>query len=375
VRPAGALLLAGALVGGGCAAGEVRAPAAPPRGVVTLAHGDRLACCRVVPLDGDGYLALGTAQYADGRARGFVARLGPAGERRWARELPLGGRHVALVRAALAPGPVVYAAGGLAEAAPGGRGGTRAALVVRLEPDGAVGWARPVPGLEDAFATAVAADATGLVVAGHARDGRGERVVFAAALDPAGAVRWRARAGPYFEPDVDEVRALRDGGWVLAGSFGLIRLGRDGAVAWAREATGVSAVRELLGGDLGLVARATGAGERGLVIARLSASGDLRWQRRVTERAICWVSGFWLTAAGSIVASANPCDAAGTWLVEVAADGAPGGTAWLGLPPGANALEVQPAPGGGLVAGGAFRAGRPDAGKGWVATLDSPLER
>jgi hypothetical protein len=123
---------------------------------------------------------------------GVVARFTATGERVWLAQLGDAAKADRFYGLAAAPDGGAYVAGYTSGALAGPSAGDKDVVLARIAPDGAVAWTRQLGGTGEDKAYAVAADASGVYVAGVMPAG------FVAAFTVDGALRWVKADGDLF---------------------------------------------------------------------------------------------------------------------------------------------------------------------------------
>ena len=208
--------------------------------------------------------------------------------------------------------------------------------VTKLDMNGGVLWGMSYIGLQ-LNALTLAPDG-GYVLAG--RPG-----AWVMKLDAGGNVAWLTRSSQ--SDDVaNSVRATPDGGYIVAGSGSaswVVKLDAGGALVWRRTFAGsVAATAAHPTADGGYLVVGYGIvndfvyGARGVQVLKLSAVGDLLWERIYGGRFDAIAADVRPTADGGYLVAANRGvfgpTAAKVWLLKLDATGAIGGCANLGTP-------------------------------------------
>ncbi|MEO0192088.1 MAG: hypothetical protein ABIM46_04835, partial [candidate division WOR-3 bacterium] len=171
-------------------------------------------------------------------------------------------------------------------------------LVIKLNPNGSLAWARTFggTGYDDASSITQTSDG-GYAVAGHTDGfGAGNFDILVIKLNPNGSLAWARTFGGTGYDDAPSIIQTSDGGYAVAGytvSFGagnfdilVIKLNPNGSLAWARTFGGIdgdwaeSIIRTSDGGYA--VAGATwsfGAGNDDFLVLKLNSNGSLAWAR------------------------------------------------------------------------------------------------
>ncbi|KJU86048.1 lipoprotein [Candidatus Magnetobacterium bavaricum] len=176
--------------------------------------------------------------------------------------------------------------------------GSKDIIIVRLTPWGALQWAYTYGGGEiDNLQSCLELSGGGFVAAGYTSSfGVGYSDAWVLRLNGDGSIRWSKTFGGSGVDYAKAIRALGDGGFIVAGytgSFGsgaddiwLLRLDADGNVSWQKTYGSNSientyAIEEVPAGGF-IVAGQTNAPDgshRGIILLRLDADGNIRWQR------------------------------------------------------------------------------------------------
>ncbi|KJU87329.1 lipoprotein [Candidatus Magnetobacterium bavaricum] len=176
--------------------------------------------------------------------------------------------------------------------------GSKDVIIVRLDPSGTLQWAYTYGGEEvDNLQSCLALSDGGFVAAGYTSSfGVGYSDAWVLRLNGDGSIRWSKTFGGSGVDYVKAIRALGDGGFIIAGytgSFGsgaddvwLLRLDANGNVSWQKAYGSNSientyAIEEVPVGGF-IVAGQTNApdgSQRGIILMRLDPDGNLLWQR------------------------------------------------------------------------------------------------
>jgi hypothetical protein len=309
-----------------------------------------------------------------GEHDGFIVKLAPDGEPKWIR--PVQGFERQVIRdLAMGPGGDIFAVGEMVGETNVGGGlklvgqGAEDALLLKLEPDGDLIWAKSygTPGAESA--TTVAVDGKGAIYmagtltlaidlgGGPLWGNKGSVDVFLARLDASGKHVWSKRYGDSLGQWIHDIAAHPAGGVVIAGRFeGTIDLGDGPLVSGggtdafvARiDGTGHAVWSKRFGGPGAQAARGIAVGPDGqiAVVGNFAESIDL---------------------GGDVLNCAGASDA---FLVELSAEGAHvRSVRWGdGAEESANAVAIDPA--GNMLLAGQF-GGMIDFGSGLHACAGS----
>lgn len=203
----------------------------------------------VQPTPDGGFVVVGTTTaFGAAGLDVWVLRLDPQGDIIWQKRYGGGGSDIGYSVRVTSDGGFVVAGFTTSFGA-----GSYDAWVLRLDALGTVLWQRAYGGgLQD---WAYSVDGTpdgGFVVAGYTESfGAGRSDVWVVKLDASGSIQWTATYGDTADDYAYAVRALPDGGFIIAGyttSFGavylgdfwVLRLGSDGAIVWQKRYGGVS---------------------------------------------------------------------------------------------------------------------------------------
>jgi hypothetical protein len=319
-------------------------------------------------MSGGGYLVLSRADYADGRQRSRLVKVSSEGTAVLDRELAMPSGNVSLLRGVRSAADAIYVTGYHKEP---GLASTVRAILIRLGPDGGITWVRSPSIAEDAKGEAVAVGRDGtIVIAGTSlgRPGRGEEPAsFVAGFGPGGEAIWQVRLGQGSD-SVAAVKALRNGGYLVSRSSGIVRLGGKGEVIWSTPVVHPLASMEMADGSIVVAALGESEGPSGAVlIAKLSGDGEVVWSKRANEGGLCFVIGLWATDQSRIVAVGSPCtDDSIVRVAQFSEDGGFKGVDALQVRDNATAVEAQPTIDGGIIVGGMFAADGPEAGRAWL---------
>jgi hypothetical protein len=321
-----------------------------------------------VQLEGLGYLVLGRADYLDGRSRAWLGRVSREGTVVWEKEGAFPGDS-SLVRGVYAGAGAAYVVGHIISERGASTAPRQMALVARVEADGTIAWMRRLSAGRDTRADAVTVSKDGtIMVAGTVRDTPLDRLVFIARLTPAGEVLWQRSVtrGPDFE--VSSVHELRRGGYLVTGSFGLVRVDAEGAQTWDRSIDDVYQAAEMEDGTLMVAAAPAEPSRRGVTLMKLTERREVAWTRTVGGESACGLlAGLWISREGQVVVASGLCESsAQLWVAEVSASGERGPLRRLAVREGASAYEVQPDADGSIVAAGMFTEDAVNRGMGWL---------
>lgn len=176
--------------------------------------------------------------------------------------------------------------------------GSKDIIIVRLTPSGALQWAYTYGGGEiDNLQSCIELGDGGFVAAGYTSSfGAGYSDAWVLRLNDDGSIQWSKTFGGTGVDYAKAIRVLGDGGFIVAGytgSFGsgaddiwLLRLDADGNVLW-QKTYGSSSIEntyaiEEVPQEGFIVAGQTNApdgSQRGIILLRLDADGNPRWQR------------------------------------------------------------------------------------------------
>ncbi|MDW5328987.1 alpha/beta hydrolase-fold protein [Plantactinospora sp. KLBMP9567] len=214
---------------------------------------------------------------------GFVAKLTGTGERAWLTQLGDPTKADRFYAVAPAPDGGAYVAGYTSGAYGGTSAGDKDAILVRLGPDGRVGWSRQFGGPGEDKAYAVAADASGVYLAGSTSAGMpgsphlGGTDGWLARFTPDGARQWTDAEGGTGD-DLLTGLAVTTTGTVVAtgGTGGEATVGGTDVLTVAYDGTGRQRWRTVSGGagdDAGAEVLALPGGEVAVVGFTGSALG------------------------------------------------------------------------------------------------------
>ncbi|GAA3727339.1 hypothetical protein GCM10022225_05810 [Plantactinospora mayteni] len=244
----------------------------------------------VVPVADGGVLAAGyTRGDLDGAHPGspaddgFVAKLTGTGERAWLTQLGDPSKADRFYAIAPAPDGGAYVAGYTSGAYAGTSAGDKDAILVRIGPDGQVGWSRQFGGPGEDKAYAVAADASGVYLAGSTSAGMpgsthlGGVDGWLARFTPDGTRQWTAAEGGAGDDLLTGLAITTAGTVVATGSTGGdATAGGTDALTVAYDGTGRQRWRTVSGGagdDAGAEVLALPGGEVAVVGFTGSALG------------------------------------------------------------------------------------------------------
>jgi hypothetical protein len=321
----------------------------------------RLACCRIVRLDDSGYIAVGSVQYLDGRSRGWAALLdsscGRLWEKQWSFENPFSG----LADGVSAGTGFAYLVGHSGH--PEREGGPRSsAVVIKIDTRGNTVWTRMLPFSADARAEAVtiARDGTVVVAGQTRRQSSTTKSLFVVALDATGVVLWERVLLQADDIYGTRMYPTQSGGYLLGGSFGLLRLDAAGAVLWRRRAGDVAAFLETGDGRVVSIANTSGAA----LFAEFGPHGEATMEK--TLEGTCFIIGGWMSIAGDITVAEQRCsEDRGHWISTLSRSGVRQSSSRVGIPDNANPLELGPDSGAGVVGAGMFQQDGAGALKAW----------
>ncbi|MBF0337749.1 MAG: PQQ-like beta-propeller repeat protein [Nitrospirae bacterium] len=179
--------------------------------------------------------------------------------------------------------------------------GSKDIIIVRLTPSGVLQWAYTYGGGEiDNLQSCLELGDGGFVAAGYTSSfGVGASDAWVLRLNDDGSIRWNKTFGGTGVDYAKAIRAIENGGFIVAGytgSFGsgtddiwLLRLDTNGNVLWQKTYGSSSientyAIEEVPEGGGFIVAGQTNApdgSQRGIILLRLDADGNPRWQRGI----------------------------------------------------------------------------------------------
>jgi hypothetical protein len=175
--------------------------------------------------------------------------------------------------------------------------------LMKLSATGAIIWQRTygTAGTETAGGRIQSTLDGGYVVVGTIRQASSpDSAIWVLKFDSSGNVEWQKAYGdPFYFEYGDSVQQTADGGFIIAGNQGaggsfiyrpiVIKLSGTGEIQWQRAfgdsvlpwpfTTSVSEACEAVGGGYYLVTSFQGAGDQDVWVIKLSASGDIVWQK------------------------------------------------------------------------------------------------
>ena len=348
----------------GCSSGQLPKEREDAGFMVLLTGGDRLACCGIVSLSDRAHLLLGRTDYLNGVSRAWLGQVSAQGSQIWAKELPLPSSNSGLVRGASSPLGSVYAVGHTV-----GSSGRAVGLVVRVEPSGTIVWTKSVVAGIDTRAVAVTVSRRAIVmVVGVAHESGGQGTVVGATLTPEGDQLWQQVLLRGADLEVTGVRELETDGYLVHGSFGVLRVDALGAQQWHLATGEALAALEMPNSDLVIATAPRTEVSTTFQLRRLTARGEPLWSKSIRVDEACGgVAGLWLSSRGQIVAAGSRCRGpAQIWVGEISERGEVDSIKKLGVRAGASAFQVEPVDDTGIVAAGMFAEDSPDRGKGWL---------
>ena len=323
----------------------------------------RLACCAIVDLGGFGQLVVGRADYRDGLSRAWLARVSRAGHVEWQHELLLESRQSGLSAGVTANRDgEAYVVGSMAV------GGGGNLLVAKTRADGNLDWMKTLSlGLDTKAEAVILSKGGAIVVGGFVRDAGNDGSIFIASFNPSGDLLWQRRVAHAADQPEVHLRELERGGYLVSGSFGVVRADAEGQRQW--EHMGIHVVAALEDRDSFVVISAPNRSQApGFIMHRLTAGGATLSKQSVLGD-LCTVAGGWISEGERIIVAGNPCGHEGElWISEVFDDGKEK-TAKIALPAGAMALSVERIESGELVAVGMFNEESPNELHGWFLNV------
>ncbi|MEO0179876.1 MAG: hypothetical protein ABIN54_01040 [candidate division WOR-3 bacterium] len=166
-------------------------------------------------------------------------------------------------------------------------------LVLKLNPDGSLAWARTFGGTDYDIASSIAQTSDGgYAVAGYTQSfGTGGYDFLVLKLNPDGSLAWARTFGGTSWDHASSITQTSDGGYAVAGyteSFGagngdflVLKLNPDGSLAWARTFGGTdwdmaSSIAQTADGGYAVAgkARSFGAGDYDFLVLKLGSDGN-----------------------------------------------------------------------------------------------------
>ncbi len=347
-----------------CSSGQFAKERERAEFTLLLTGGDRMACCGMVLLRDHGYLVLGRADYLNGISRAWLGLVSAQGSQLWANELSLSSQNSGLIRGASAPSGGIYGVGHTVALS-----GRQAALVVSVKPDGTIAWTKSlVVGIETRAAAVTVSRRAMVMIVGIGRESGNQRTVVGASLTPDGNLMWQQILLRGSDLEVNGVQELATDGYLVYGSFGLLRLDASGAQLWHNPIGEVSAALEMPNSDLVIATTPQAAMATTFQLTKLTAGGQPLWSKAIRLEEACGdVAGLWVSASGRIVAAGTRCRGPEQiWVTEFSEQGESGSISKLSVRAGASASQVGPVDDVGIIAAGMFGGDGPDRGKGWL---------
>ncbi len=193
-------------------------------------------------------------------------------------------------------------------------------LLLNLNPDGSLAWAKTYGGSNDDYAYSIIKTMDGeYVVAGWTESfGMGYSDFLILKIDQNGAILWGWTFGDVNQDECYSIIQTPDGGFALAGwttSFGagaadllVLKLNPDGSLAWARTFGGANndysrSIIQTPDGGFALAGWTTsfGAGAADLLVLKLNPDGSLAWARTFGGASYEWAYSINNTADGDYV--------------------------------------------------------------------------
>ncbi len=241
-----------------------------------------------------GYAVTGyTYGFGAGSADFLVLKLNPDGSLAWARTF--GGANGEWLHSMIQTADGGYAV--IGETWSFGAGGADL-LLLKLDPDGSIAWARTFGGTANDWVYQITQTADGgyAVAGGTDNFGAGGADALLLKLGPDGSLAWARTFGGTGHDYVCSVNQTADGGYVVAGgtnSFGAgsfdllaLKLNPDGSVVWARTFGGVSddyagSLIQTSDGGYAVAGRTAsfGSGNYDLLVLKLNPDGSPAWAR------------------------------------------------------------------------------------------------
>ncbi|WP_010476896.1 protein kinase domain-containing protein [Thermococcus zilligii] len=195
--------------------------------------------------------------------------------------------------------------------------GEKDVLVMKLNPDGSLAWAKTYGGIDYDEASAVAlADNGDIIVAGHTSSfGAGYEDVWVLRLDKNGNIKWQKTYGGISSDRASAVALADNGDIIVAGyteSFGasghyfwVLRLDANGNIKWQKTYGGSWARAVALADNEDIIVAgytwSFGAGGGDVWVLRLDENGNVKWQKTYGGSHGDWVYAVALADNGDII--------------------------------------------------------------------------
>jgi hypothetical protein len=273
------------------------------------------------------------------------------------------------------------------------RGWRAAGWVLRLGPDGARVWERPIGNGRDtdAFTGVVPTDDGGAILVGHTRTrGSGESDGWLVKLDARGATQWQRSFGGLENDRLLSATALPDGGLVATGftasngagdrDVWVVRANAQGRVVWQQTFGGPDddggfavAYRH---GAVTVAGHARGEDEvYDVWLGRLDPeTGQAGWQRRFHRSKLDAATAMAALPGGGVLVSALTSEgfgAADAWLLKVGPDGRLAWDVVLGGPSGDVPWSVAALPDGGALVAASTQSQGAGSADAWLLRLNA----
>lgn len=283
---------------------------------------------------------------------GWVGKLAASGRLQWQHQFGCGASNLLSVEQTADGGYIL--AGGSEGCAPacasGGFGNLDCAWVVKLSAAGKLEWQKVFPGTFQASADQIRQTSDGgYIVAGSTYDGSGTTYAWVAKLDAGGTAQWQRQIGSAAFASAQAVQQTSDGGYIVAGSSGVIgsssalvvKLDARGNPQWQKgygvgyEDFAKSIAQTPDGGYVVAGTDATQAGGTGYddaFLMKLDPSGTIVWQKRYNGQGRCTDNACY--DGGSDARAVRPTADGGYILAGLAAfhlvnPPVPASTSWL----------------------------------------------
>lgn len=263
----------------------------------------------VYPTADGGYVVAGSTGVSPYNA--WIGKLAASGKLQWQKQVGCGASNVLSVQQT-ADGGYILAGGSndcQRQCASGGFSSLACAWVLKLSAAGAVQWQDVYPGALQSSASQVRQTRDGgYVVAGSTQDSSGTNYAWVAKLSSQGALQWQRQIGSSSFTDARTVQQTSDGGYIIAGSAGVIgsssvfvaKLDASGNVAWQQTyGTGyydtANSVQQTSDGYVIAGQETTGPGgstQADALLLKLASGGTIQWQDRYDVGYQCYDNGY-----------------------------------------------------------------------------------
>lgn len=272
-------------------------------------------------------------------------------------------------------------------------GGALSAWIARMDSSGNIVWENAYGGGLGSWIQCIRRTTDeGLIAAGHRVASNGRQDLWVMKLAADGSINWEMTLGSSGDDAALTVRPTADGGYLVGGytfSYGsgasdawMLKLSAAGDVAWQRTCGGAGSewvydIEPTADGGA-IVAGSTsscGAGDYDFWVLKLDAAGDVSWQRAYGGGSDDWASSIRVSATGGYLVCGNTrsfgSGSYDTWLVKISDTGVAAWTKRYGGTGSDTAASLQVTPDGGALLAGATDSPGAGGRDAWLLKMDA----